>query len=109
MLCRITDENVFNPWDGEDVDEGTTAKRSISDMTFYDLMAEDFTVWIGKNKTFGFDLELENDEGEIVVDEKGIHPCAMESYADMCRRFLHFYDKLKAKDEEAFDKQLEVA
>jgi hypothetical protein len=70
--------------------------KTINDITMYDLMSDDLTVWIKRNEKFGFDLEIENYGGEVLVDEKGINPLAMESYADMCRRFVHFYDKLKA-------------
>ena len=70
--------------------------NKFNEITLYDLMAEDLDVWVSKNKKFGFDLEIEDEKGQVIVDEKGIHPFAMESYADMCRRFLHFYDKVKA-------------
>lgn len=80
-----------------------------NEITLCDLMAEDLDVWITNNKKFGFDLQIDDENGQTIVDEKGIHPFAMESYADMCRRFLYFYDKLKAKSEEEFNQQLEVA
>lgn len=67
--------------------------RTINEVTLYDLMAEDFTVWVGKNKKFGFDLEIEGDDETLKIEEAGVHPYAMESFADLCRRFLHFYDK----------------
>lgn len=67
----------------------------MNNITLYELMSEDLDVWICKNKTFGFDLQIENEKGEKIVDEEAVHPYAMESYADMCRRFLHFYDKLE--------------
>lgn len=75
--------------------------NKFNEITLYDLMAEDLDVWVAKNKTFGFDLQIDNEKGETIVDEKGIHPFAMESYADMCRRFLHFYEKAHAKLEVA--------
>jgi len=81
----------------------------MENVTLYDLMAQDMTVWVGKSKGFGFDLHIENDDGETIVNEKGVHPFAMESYADMCRRFLHFYDAVKAKSEEEFNSGLEAA
>jgi len=68
--------------------------RTIEDVTLYDLMAENFSVWVGKNKKFGFDLEIEGDDDTLTIEGSGIHPCAMESFADLCRRFLHFYDKI---------------
>lgn len=70
-------------------------------ITLYDLMAEDLDVWVSLNKKFGFDLIIENEQGEAIVDEKGIHPNAMESYADVCRRFLNMYDNAIARSEAA--------
>lgn len=81
----------------------------MNNITLYDLMAEDLDVWVTKNKTFGFDLQIDNECGETIVNEEGVHPFAMESYADMCRRFLHFYDAVKAKSEEEFNQNLEAA
>jgi hypothetical protein len=69
-------------------------------------MAEDFSVWIGNNKKFGFDLQIEGDDPNEVIDEEGVHPYAMESFADLCRRFLYFYDKIKIADEAEFDRKV---
>lgn len=65
--------------------------RSMNDFNLYDLMAIDHSVWVKKNEKFGFDLEIEDDEGQTIVHEKGIHPYAIESLAGFCRNFLHFY------------------
>jgi len=94
MICRITDETVFNPWDNETdkTDETTT----IHDLSVHDLMGEDMSVWVGKNKDFGYVMEIETEEGKTIT-EKCIHPYAMESMASFCRRFLSFYDKIEAE------------
>lgn len=68
-------------------------------ITLSELMSEDFDVWITMNKRFGFDLQIDDENGDTIIDEKGIHPLAMDSYADMCRRFLYFYDVVKEKIE----------
>lgn len=65
----------------------------MENVTLYDLMAEDLDVWVSKNSKFGFDVQIENENGETIVDEKGVHPCAADSFADFCRRYLAFYDK----------------
>ncbi len=83
--------------------------NNFNEITLYDLMAEDLDVWVSENKKFGFDLQIDNENGETIVDEKGIHPFAMDSYADMCRRFLHFYDIVKAKSEQEFNDMIEAA
>ncbi len=91
MACRITDEHVYNPWEGED----NSPQRTISDLTVAELMGDDHSVWLGKNKEFGYILEVENDEGEVII-EKFIHPYAAESLASFCRRYLSFYEKIEA-------------
>jgi hypothetical protein len=68
---------------------------NITDITMYDLMAEDLTIWVQKNKQFGFDLSIEGDDPSERIEISGVHSGAMESFSDFCRRFLHFYDKAK--------------
>lgn len=89
--------------------KGANNMKTTNNVTLYELMAEDMDIWITKNKKFGFDLQIDNKEGEAIVDEQGIHPFAMESYADMCRRFLHFYDMVKAQSELEFNLLIEAA
>lgn len=69
--------------------------NDITNVTMYDLMAQDLTIWVQKNQKFGFDLSIEGDDPTERIDIKGVHSCAMESFSDFCRRFLHFYDKAK--------------
>lgn len=92
MPCRITDEQVYNPWEGED---NSPSERTINDLTVAELMGDDHSVWLGKNKEFGYVLEVENDEGEVII-EKCINPYAAESLASFCRRYLSFYEKIEA-------------
>lgn len=77
--------------------------RTMNDVTLYDLMAEDYSVWVSKNDKFGFDLQIESDDCDLAINEKGVHPYAMESFADLCRRFLYFYDNIKIKEEADLD------
>jgi hypothetical protein len=72
--------------------------KSLNDVTLYDLMAEDLDVWLGKNKEFGFVLQIDDENGEELVDEKQIHPNAAWSLADFCRRYLHSYDRITNKE-----------
>ncbi len=69
--------------------------KSINEITLYDLMSEDLDVWIKRNKKFGYDLQIDDVDGEILLDEEGIHYAAMESFAELCRRFLNTYDNAK--------------
>lgn len=74
--------------------------KSISEITLYELMAEDISVWLCKNRKFGFDLEIDGETWEPIVKEEKIHPCAAESFASFCRRYLDCYERA-IKDEAA--------
>ena len=72
--------------------------KTMNEVTLYDLMAEDLDVYVKKNKGFGFDLEIDDENGEPLIREEGIHPAAVDSFADFCRSFLAFYDKTQSKE-----------
>ena len=67
--------------------------KTLNEITLYDLMAEDLTISVKKDDSFGFDVEIDNDKFDVIIEEKRIHPCAMESFASFCRYFLHGYEK----------------
>lgn len=90
MKCRITDEQVYNPWEGDG--EEDDQPRCPLTLTIDELMGEDHYPYIVKNKNWGFDFTVEG-EGPEEMEATKIHPAAMESMADFCRKFLHFYDK----------------
>jgi hypothetical protein len=68
----------------------------MENVTLYDLMAEDLDVWVSKNHKFGFNLEIDDENGKPLVKEEGVHPFAADSFADFCRRYLAAYDKAAA-------------
>ena len=72
---------------------------TISTVTLYDLMAEDLDIWVTKDKQFGFNLEIDNENGDELIRDT-IHPCAADSFADFCKRYLAAYENAS---------QLEVA
>gem|GEM_PF-1250179 len=99
MPCRITDENIYNPWEDDHsqwVDEfKEPVLKGLGNVTINDLMAIDTYPWVGKNREFGYILELESDEStEPFLQEAYLHPAAMESLATFCRRFVNLYDKI---------------
>lgn len=75
--------------------------QTINNMTIADLMSEEVSVWVTKAKGFGFDLQIDNEQGETIANAEGIHPCAMDAFADVCRNFLHFYEAAKTKSDAA--------
>lgn len=67
--------------------------KTICSLTLHDLMAEDVDIWLTRNKKFGFDLEIDDEEGHELIIEKGIPDAAAESFARFCRHFLSCYDR----------------
>lgn len=92
MPCRITDENVYNPWE-DDAAEELEVVKTLEECSVYDLMGQEHQVWVGKNTKFGYVLEIENEDGQK-ISESQIHPCAMESLATFCRQFLNNFDRI---------------
>lgn len=73
-------------WNDKDMD-------SLEDLKLYDIMGCDYTPYLKKNKTFGYDLIIEDENGDE-QEMSGVHPLAIDSMAYFCRRFLMFYDNL---------------
>jgi hypothetical protein len=75
--------------------------KTMNDVTLYDLMAEDLEVWVSKNYKFGFNLQIDDENGEPLIDEDGVHPYAADSFAAFCRSYLASYDKANKQSEAA--------
>lgn len=69
--------------------------KTMNEITLYDLMAEELSVIVLRNEKFGFDLYFENEEGEKIMNEDGVHPCAADSFAYFCASYLAAYEKAK--------------
>ena len=69
--------------------------KTINEISLYDLMAEDIDVYINRNEKFGFDMFALDENGETSFLEKGIHPCAADSFANFCKKYLTVYEKAK--------------
>ncbi len=66
--------------------------RTINNITLYQLMSEDLDVWVSRSKQ-GFKIDIDDKDGNSLVSEKEINPCAADSFADFCRQYLASYDK----------------
>lgn len=67
--------------------------KVIGDITLEELMAEEFGVILKRHPKFGFNVTLVNEDDEEVIGE-GVHPCAIESFASLCRHFLSSLEAL---------------
>lgn len=90
--------DIIEDYEDENNQDDLGMIKSLCEISVYDLGATDHCVWLKKNKKFGFDLEIENDEEQSVYKEEGIHPYALESIASFCRRFLHGYNSVMDKE-----------
>ena len=72
--------------------------QTLEDISLSQLMSEDFSVWICKNRQFGYEIYVEDENGNIVVDEKHVHPCAADSFADFCKNYLYMYEHANRKE-----------
>ena len=66
--------------------------------TLYDLMAHDMYVWM-KKEPKGYTLHIENEDGDVLVNENAINECAIDSFADFCKDFLKRYEKINGVEQ----------
>lgn len=90
MLCRITDEDVKDAWE---VDREELPK-TIDEYTLGELMGQEHDMYLSKNKAFGYKLDIENEDGELITESQLTEAC-IESMASFCRKFLHDYDAIQ--------------
>jgi len=86
---------LMEHWDEQfsSEEEEVLNEKHIESLTLSNLMGEDHSVWLVKNKKSGYDLHLENmDTGDKFKDE-GIHNYAIDSMAAFCRAFLACYNQ----------------
>lgn len=73
--------------------KGDIKMKNISELSLYDLMAEDLDVWIKPNAArSSYDLEIDDECGSLLTKEEDIHPFAMDAFADFCKRYLRAYE-----------------
>lgn len=98
MLCRITDEYVEYEREEYEEEQQVKPKTFLADLSLYDLMGQDFELYLKKNKQFGYDLSIESYDGQFNVEEEQVHPAAIEYFAEFCQSFLAFYNRAQIKN-----------
>lgn len=71
--------------------------KNITEITLYDLMSEDFNVWLTKNKKFGWNFEIDDEQYNPLMRVEGVHDFAVDSFADFCRVYLSCYEIARDK------------
>lgn len=69
--------------------------KTIKDITLKDLMTENLYISAVQDKFMHdhYNLQIEDEEGGIVLYEAGLDEDEIDQYAKMCRQFLSIYDR----------------
>lgn len=76
-------------------DDTQPARETIEDLTLSKIMGERMDVWVKKANNGYFDIEIDNEMGESIVNDRNIHKAAMDSLAYFCERYLYIYRRVK--------------
>lgn len=70
---------------------------STSDVNLYDLMGDDYYPYLSKDVNGDYTLTVEDFDNKVIAEEVQIHSCAVDGFAEFCRRYLASYDRLQGK------------
>lgn len=70
---------------------------SISDINLYDLMGDDYYPYLSKDVNGDYTITIEDFDNKVIAEEVQIHPCAVDGFAEFCRRYLASYERLQGK------------
>ena len=70
---------------------------STEDINLYDLMGDDYYPYLIKDAKGDYTLTVEDFENNVIAETTKINPCAIDSFAEFCRRYLTSYDRLNQK------------
>jgi len=70
---------------------------STADINLYDLMGDDYYPYLIKDAKGDYALTVEDFENNVIAETTKINSCAIDSFAEFCRRYLASYDRLNQK------------
>lgn len=76
------------------IDEPTPP--STENINLYELMGDDYYPYLTKSDD-GYTLIVEDAESNTIAETKEIHFCAVDGFAEFCRRYLASYERLQNK------------
>jgi hypothetical protein len=82
-------------YDNDNADDQTPP--STSDVNLYDLMGDDYYPYLIKDAKKNYTLTIEDFEDNVIAEATQINPCAIDGFAEFCRRYLASYDRLNQK------------
>lgn len=70
---------------------------SIENVNLYDLMGDDYYPYLAKDAKGDYTLTVEDFENNVIAETAQINQCAIEGFAEFCRRYLASYERLNQK------------
>lgn len=90
------DNMLQNGMFGEDYEEEPNPP-STSDVNLYDLMGDDYYPYLSKDVNGHYTMTIEDFDNKVIAEEVQINPCAIDGFAEFCRRYLASYERLQGK------------
>jgi hypothetical protein len=91
------DNILLNGMFGDDSCPDEPIPPSTSDINLYDLMGDDYYPYLSKDVNGDYTLTVEDFDNKIIAEDVQINPCAIDGFAEFCRRYLASYDRLNKK------------
>lgn len=98
-MSAVLKYDILDTYHDDDYQDDVTMVKSLCEISVHDLGGVNHYVYLTKNKKFGFDLEIINEEDQVTYKDKEFHPYALDSIATFCRSFLRNYDHVMAQME----------
>lgn len=70
---------------------------STENVNLYDLMGDDYYPYLIKDAKGDYTLTVEDFENNVIAETIQINPCAIDGFAEFCRRYLASYDRINQK------------
>jgi hypothetical protein len=70
---------------------------STEDINLYDLMGDDYYPYLTKDAKGDYTITVEDFENNVIAETAQINQCAIDGFAEFCRRYLASYDRLNQK------------
>ncbi len=83
--------DILETYRDDNYQDDMTMVENLCKLSVYELGGIDHYVHLRRNKQFGFNLEIINEEDQVTYEEKELHPYALDSMVSFCRRFLDSY------------------
>ena len=70
---------------------------STENVNLYDLMGDDYYPYLIKDAKGDYTITVEDFENNVIAEAAQINQCAIDGFAEFCRRYLASYERLNQK------------